>query len=144
VVRRGLRPWLWAGAFALLVGVLTFIALDRIEESPSLEGRWELVLVETPEGSFHPEKGPEWIEFDGTYFTGHMNCVDFEGDFTVSGANGFMLGGWGSSGGCVEMEGTGYAFENYFHLVSEIKVGMDLVLESSDATVQFVFTREAA
>ncbi len=139
-----MRPWLGVGAFVLLVGLLTFIALARIDETQTLEGRWELVVVETPEGSFHPEDGPEWIEFDGTYFTGHMDCVDFEGDFTVSGANGFMLGGWGSSGGCVEMEGTGYAFENYFHLVSEIDVGTELVLESSDAAIQFVFTREGA
>jgi hypothetical protein len=130
------------GAFVLLVGVLTFIALDRIDESVTLEGRWELVVVETPEGSFHPEGGAEWIEFDGTYFTGHMDCVDFEGDFEVSGANGFILSGWGYSGGCLEIEGTGFAFENYFHFVEEIHPGTELVIQSSDATVQFIFTRQ--
>jgi len=137
-----MRFWLALGGFVVLVGSLAFIALDRIEESPFLEGRWELVVVETPEGEFGPVDEPEWIDFDGSYFTGHMNCVDFEGDFSISGNNGFVLGGWGWSGGCVEMVGTGSAFDIYFHQVSEIEVGPDLILRSSDGDVRFVFTRD--
>lgn len=137
-----MRFWIGLGGFVVLVGLLAFIALDRIEESPFLEGRWDLVVVETPEGEFRPGGEPEWVEFDGSYFTGHMACVDFEGDFTVDGANGFVLGGWGWGGGCVEMVGTGRAFEVYFSEVSEIHLDADLVLQSSDGTVRFVFTRD--
>jgi hypothetical protein len=142
VVRRSLRPWLGVAGFLILVGVLTFIALDRIEEPPSLEGRWELVVVETPEGSFHPEDGPEWIEFDGSTFRGHLDCIDFAGDFEIAGTDQFMLGDLRWNGGCGDMVGTGYGFEQYFYHVTLFRVETDLVIHRLDNSVQFIFTRE--
>ncbi len=138
-----MKLWLGLLGFVALVGTLAFVALDRVEGSATLGGRWELVVVETPEGDFAPDES-EWIEFDGTYFTGHMRCIDFEGDFTVSRAGGFMLSGWGWSGGCAESEGTGHAFENYFGEVTEIRFDPDLIMQNSDGSVRFVFTREGA
>lgn len=140
MVRRGMKPWLGLAGLMVLVGVLAFVALDRVDGSPTLGGRWELVVVETPEGDFEPEQ-LEWIDFDGTYFTGQMSCIDFEGDFTVSRGGGFLLNGWGWSGGCVESEGTSYAFENYFSEITEIRFDPDLIMRNGDGSVRFVFTR---
>ena len=142
MVRRSLKPWIGVGGFVLLVGVLTFIAIDRIEAPPSLDGRWALVVVEMPEGSFHPVSGPEWIEFQGSTFQGHMDCIDFEGDFEVAGADQFMLGDLRWNGGCGDMVGTGYGFEQYFYHVTLFRIDTDLVIHSVDDSVRFIFTRE--
>ncbi len=141
MVRRGMKSWLGLAGFMVLVGVLAFIALDRIEGSATLGGRWEVVVVETPEGDFEPEES-EWIEFDGTYFTGRMSCIDFEGDFSVSRGGGFMLSGWGWSADCEESESTGYAFENYFGQITEVRFDPDLIMMNGDGSVRFVFTRD--
>jgi hypothetical protein len=85
VVRRNLRLWIGVAIFIAAVGALTAIALNRESEGgASLDGRWDLVLVETPEGSIGPEGGTEWIEFDGPTFHGHVECIDFEGEKLTS------------------------------------------------------------
>lgn len=51
MVRRNLRLWLGTAAFAVLVAALALIAVSRTSEN-GLDGRWDLILIETPEGSF--------------------------------------------------------------------------------------------
>lgn len=141
-----MRRWLALAGFVALVGALAFIALSRASDAPSLEGRWNLVRVDTPEGTFESEE-PEWIEFEGNGFAGvgfngRFSCVEFAGTFAVSGSSGFALEGWGSSMGCVELEGTSYAFDTYFGQVTEVRIDSELILQSSDGSVRFVFTRD--
>lgn len=134
-----MRSWLALAGFIVLVAALALIALSGADERPSLDGRWDLVLVETPEGTFEPEE-TEWIEFHDSSFTGQMRCVDFDGEFTVSAGGDFILTGWGWTGGC-DPEGTGYAFANYFGHVTEIRFDPDLNMANPDGSVSFVFTR---
>ena len=144
MVRGNLRLWVGIAAFALLVASLAVIALNRIPEN-TLDGRWQLVLIETPEGSVHPESGTEWIEFDGPTFRGEMDCFQFEGEFLVTTAGGFQTGGWGWSGGCEELDGPSQAFDQYFGSISEYQVDPSgLTLESPDASVQFIYESSGA
>lgn len=141
MVRGNLRLWIGVAAFALLVAGLATIALMR-ESGPSLHGHWRLSAIETPEGTFTPATDDEWIEFDEEIFRGRMECIEFDGEFIVAESGRFELGGWGFSTACEQLEGTGYAFDQYFGLVSEYDLGGDLVLESADATVRFSFVTE--
>jgi len=139
LVRGNLRLWIAVGAFALLVTALAVIAINRIPEM-RLDGRWQLILIETPEGSFGPESGAEWIEFDGSAFRGEMACFEFDGEFLVSMTGALELGGWGWSGGCEELDGASTAFDQYFGLVTEYEVGPSgLTLEAEDASIQFTY-----
>lgn len=139
MVRRNLRMWVGVGAFSVLVAGLAAIAINRIPDA-SLDGRWDLILIETPEGSVQPGTGREWIEFDGPRFRGEMDCFEFDGEFLVTRSGQLELGGWGWGGGCEDLDPASQAFEQYFEWVTQYQVGPDgLVLESPDATVQFSY-----
>lgn len=139
MVRRNLRLWIGVVGFALLVAALAVVAINRIPDT-TLDGRWELILIETPEGSVELENGIAWIEFDGPSFDGEMPCFEFDGELLVTMAGTLELGGWGWSGGCEELDEASQAFDEYFGLVTEYKTGPSgLVLQSGDASVQFSY-----
>lgn len=142
MVRGNLRLWTGIGVFAVLVVGLALVALGR-EEGIALHGHWRLALIETPEGSFVPEDDNEWIEFDDGAFHGRTECFDFDGEFTSREAGEFELNGHGWAGGCAVLEGTSYAFDQYFGNISryEFTAG-GLTLESEDASVQFLYIPE--
>ncbi|MFZ0013498.1 MAG: hypothetical protein WAL25_05210 [Acidimicrobiia bacterium] len=142
MVRRNLRLWVGVASFVVVVAALTAIALNRVPEGgASLDGRWDLVLVETPGGSVAPEAGTEWIEFDGRTFQGHLECIDFEGELSPGGPGNFSLDGWGYGTSCEVLSGTGEAFDLYFGDLSEYRLDTGLILQNVDGSVQFVFTR---
>jgi hypothetical protein len=139
VVRRNLSLWGGVGAFAVLVAVLAVVAISRIPET-SLDGRWHLMMIATPEGTFEPGTGSEWIEFDGPRFKGEMDCFEFDGEFLVTRSGRLELGGWGWGGGCEELDPASRAFDEHFGSVGEYRIGPNgLVLESADASVQFSY-----
>ncbi len=139
MVRRNLRLWLGVGAFAVLVAALALIGLSRIPEA-SLDGRWSLILIETPEASVGPVSGNEWIEFDGASFRGEMPCFEFDGELMVTRSGNLELGGWGWAGGCEELDPASKAFDEYFGSISEFEIGTGgLTLQTADASVQFSY-----
>jgi hypothetical protein len=155
MVRRNLRTLLGIAAMVVVVAGLTAIAWSRIQSpdeessvSGGLAGRWALVAIETPEGTFNPDTGNEWIAFDDAInpgmheFRGQFECFDFEGEFSVPMEGVFSLNGWGWSGGCEQLTGTSYAFDLYFGEVSKYELGEFLTLQSIDASVQFVYARD--
>ena len=142
MARRDLRLWIGVAVFVAVVVGLTLIAISRFgDTTTTLAGRWDLVLVETPEGTFAPESGDEWFEFDASDFRGRTECFDIDGSYLISDTGAFQLNGWGYGGGCDVLEGTSYAFDTYFHEVSRYELGDGLTLENGDASVQFVFAR---
>lgn len=155
MARRDLRTLLGIAAMVLVVAGLTAIAWSRIQSpdegasaSGGLAGRWALVAIETPEGTFDSESGNEWIEFDDPLepgmnaFRGQFECFDFEGEFTVPMEGVFSMSGWGWSGGCEQLTGTSYAFDMYFGEVSNYELAELLTLQNIDASVQFVYARD--
>lgn len=156
MARRDLRTVLGIAASVVVVAGLTAIAWSRIQSpdegastsSGGLAGRWALVAIETPEGTFDSDTGNEWIEFDDAInpgmhaFRGQFECFDFEGEFSVPAAGVFALNGWGWTGGCEQLAGTSYAFDLYFGDVSNYEIGERLTLQSMDASVQFVYARD--
>jgi hypothetical protein len=127
MARRDLRTLLGIAAMVVVVAGLTAIAWSRIQSpdegasssSGGLAGRWALVAIETPEGTFDSDTGNEWIEFDGEF------SVPMEGVFS--------LNGWGWSGGCEQLTGTSYAFDLYFGEVSKYELAEFLTLQNIDA-----------
>jgi hypothetical protein len=141
LARRDLRLWIGVAVFVAVVMGLTIVAISRFGDTTTLAGRWDLVLVETPEGSFAPESGDEWIEFDDGEFRARTACVEIEGEYSVTDTGAFTLGGWGWFGRCDVLEGTSYAFDTYFHQLGGFELGDGLTLQNGDASVQFVFVR---
>lgn len=123
----------------MLVAALALIAISRTPEN-ALDGRWDLILIETPEGSFGPASGNEWIEFSGPGFRGEMACFEFNGEFVATTTGTLQLGEWGWGGSCEELDPASQAFDRYFPEIAEYRVGPSgLTLESSDASVQFTY-----
>lgn len=141
MVRRDLKLVVGVGVFALLVGALAFIALNR-EPGPSPLGRWDLILVETPDGTIEAGTGEGWIEIDDGTFRGEMECVDFEGTYRMGGVSGFMPDSWSHTWLCDSLVGSGEAFDLYFGNIGTYRVDGNLSLESPDGSVRFVFVRE--
>lgn len=141
MVRRHLRLMVGVGFFILLVGVLAFVALNRVP-GPSPLGTWDLILVETPEGTIEAGPGEGWIEIDDGTFRGAMECIEFEGDYQMGQGQAFQLEGWGYSSMCEPLVGIGEAFDLYFGNIGTYRLEDRLSLESADGSVRFVFVPE--
>lgn len=140
MVRRDLRLIAGLGVFVLVVGALALVALNR-EPGPSPLGRWDLVLIETPEGTIEAGAGEGWIEIDDRTFRGAMECVEFEGEYRLVQFQGFSIDTLGYSSMCDPMVGTGEAFDLYFGNVGTYRLDSGLSLESPDGSVRFVFAQ---
>ncbi len=144
MVRRNLRLWIGLALFVALVATLSVIALGQ-EPAPSLQGRWILSTIETPEGAYGVEGGRPWIEFDGESFRGQMDCLEFEGTMAIPSPGVIRFEEWSSGGPCNQFEDIDQAFDQYFSILSVYRFGEDgLILESSDASVRFSYLPEGA
>lgn len=139
MVRSHLRVWGAAAAFVLVVGGLTAVALSR---GPSLGGRWDLLLVETPSGSYVGD-GESYLRFMQDEFSGRLGCYQIDGFFSLSDSGDFRLDGWGIVNDCPQgvPDALSDAVELHFADVAEARVSGGLLLQSLDASVQFSFVR---
>ncbi len=123
----------------LIIGALTLIALLRFDDNP-IEGRWQLILIELPRGSLQRGDGA-WIEFDGDDFSGHVDCVDFEGVATLLPDQHIELAQIAWSITCEPVTALADAHMSHLDTLSRYSGRNSLTIQTTDASVQFTYAK---